>query len=93
MSRRVPHIMTALKPTDIDDLTAFGAGTHGHPSVKNTDIGTVIGLGWNNQAQKMTNMLTLKKHVSLPSTPLDHFLTTALRANYRQSTLSLPHHA
>ena len=21
-------IMTALKPTDIDDLTAFGAGTH-----------------------------------------------------------------
>jgi hypothetical protein len=27
MSRRVPHIMTALKPTDIDDLTAFGAGT------------------------------------------------------------------
>jgi hypothetical protein len=31
--------------------------------------GTAIGLGWNNQAQKMTKHVDLEKHVSSSSTP------------------------
>jgi hypothetical protein len=43
--------------SDIDDLTAFGAGTHLLKTLI-LELRTAIGLGWNNQAKKMTNMLT-----------------------------------
>ena len=53
--------MTAEKPTDIDDLTAFGAGTHGPPCVKTLILELLLAWGGITKRKKLTKNVELQR--------------------------------